>query len=805
MRPSHHTHTVSSHLVSPTDDQPQHSLSPLPHCPPLQTISPIQHFQEYLKSYYSHQMDPEATWPPSPSKVYINLAIIDREEMSKKQLDQLMLATLYKGVDIILKSKGPVKMEQILDTRPGTKQHCVLVEGAPGIGKTTLAWEICKRWAMGKFFNQYTLVLLLRLRNGQVQTVKTIRDVILLFPMEEYLEDIVQYLKRADVLIIMEGLDELPKQLLSQPSIFTRLLAGTELPKATILVTSRPSATAQLWKTWKERISKHVEITGFTEDNIMEYAVSILGQQELSNFNTYISTTPSIKQMMYVPLHSGIVVELYRMCKDSDKSLPTSKTALYTQLVQTILARYLTKHPTYKNDEIDIDDFTDLPDDICPLFRGLTELAYENVTRQQLIIKAKDKPIQHLGLMHAVVQQLPNKHKSQHTYTFLHLSIQEYLGAVYMSQMETSTQERLVESMFSEQHLRNMAMFLAATTKSKGNNWEIIKQITQSECKENNGTLTVSRYAIQMVFESEDVSLLEGHSHYTYELGEFSPLFDFTALGYCIATSNYKWKLQLGAAFQEMETTSGVDLLLHALHHHSSNRYTIESIECWYQDPEVAQRLLTGLPHHTLPLIETLVLGSITPLRLALPQCLPELVHKMDRLCELVLHYATAATLADTLQALATAPTCTLETLNLVASQFSPPAMQALHCALLRHSKSMTELMLWSYDITDEQACLLATALNGLPELREVDLSYNAFGDKGAVAIATSLNRLPQLRKVDLSYNAFGDEGAVAIATSLNRLPQLRKVNLSNFNITGRGRKALENWGKNNTQVELHY
>ena len=754
-------------------------------------------------------MDPEATWPPSPSKEYINLAIIDREETSTKELHQLMLETLYRGVDTILETKAPVKIESLMDTQPGTKLRCVLVEGAPGIGKTTLAWEICKRWTMG-FFNQYTLVLLLPLRNGQVQTAKTIKDVILLSPMEKYLEDIVQYLKRADVLIILEGLDELPKELLSQPSIFARLLEGKELPNATILVTSRPSATAQLWKTWNKKTSKHVEITGFTEDNITAYVASILSPLELSKFDTYISTAHSIKQMMYVPLHSGIVVELYRMCKDSDKSLPTSKTALYTQLVHTILARHLTKHPTYKNDEIDIDDFTDLPDDICPLFRDLTELAYENVTRQQLIIKAKDKPIQHLGLMHAVVQQLPNKHKSQHTYTFLHLSIQEYLGAIHMSRMETSTQEQLVESMFSKQHLRNMVMFLAAITKSKGNNWEIIKQITQSECmKEKDGTLTLSRYAIQMVFESEDVSLLEGHSHYLYKLNYSSPLFDFTALGYCIATSNYKWKLQLGTLSQEIETTSGVDLLLHALHHHSSNRYTIESIECYYKDPEIVQRLLAGLSHHTLPHIEALVLGrsltGLLTLHGPLPQCLPALVHKMDRLCVLKLRCATAATLPDTLQALATAPTCTLETLDPWGSQFSPLAMQALHRALLRHSKSMTELVLWCCNITDEQACLLATALNGLIKLREMNLRSNSFRDKGAVAIVTSLNGLSELRDLNLSYNAVGDEGAVAIATSLNRLPQLRKVDLSGNKVTGRGRKALENWGKNNTQVELHY
>ena len=619
-----------------------------------------------------------------------------------------------------------------------------------------------------------------------VQTAETLKGLVL-YPCEERLDDITQYLKDtggSNTLIILEGLDELPQHLLTRPSIFTGLLAGTELPNATIVVTSRPSATAQLWKQWKQRISKHVEITGFTEENVTAYAASILGPHQLPDFNTYISTAHSIKQMMYIPLHSGIVVELYRMRRNTDKPLPTTKTALYTNLMRTILTRHLAKHPKYKDDEIDVEEFADLPDDIKPVFMRLTELAYESVTRQQLIIKDKDKTIQHFGYMHAIIEQVPNKRKLQHSYTFLHLSVQEYLGAVYMSLMDTSTQERLVESMCRKHHVtvKNMVMFLAAITKFKGRNWEIIQRITQNDCeKENDGTLALSRYAIQMVFESEDVSLLEGHSRYLYKLDNSSPLFDFTVLGYCIATSSYKWKLQLGTIYREIETTSGVDLLLHALHHHSGNKYTIESIECRYKDPEVAQRLLVGLPHHTLPLIERLVLLTghvIVRLvgHLLLPQCLPELVHKMDRLCVLVLRYATAATLADTLQALATAPTCTLETLDLWASQFSPPAMQALHWALLRHSKSMTELVLRGCDITDEQACLLATALNGLTKLREVDLSHNAFGDEGAVAITTSLNKLPQLRKVGLTSNQ----------------------------VTGRGRKTLENC-KNNTQVELLY
>ena len=265
-----------------------------------------------------------------------------------------MLATLNKGVDTILETKAPVEIEQLMNTKPGKKQQCVLVEGAPGVGKTTLSWEICKRWAEGNLLQQYSLILLLRLRDDTVQNAETVKDLVL-YPFEERLESITQYLKDTGgthTLILLEGLDELPQYLLTKHSIFTRLLAGTDLPNATILVTSRPAATVHLWKKWKERITRHIEVLGFTEENINAYVVSILHPQQLPDFNTYLCTAPSIRQLMYIPLHSGIVVELYRMHRHSDKPLPTNKAALYTALIQIILTRYLAKHPTYKDYDI---------------------------------------------------------------------------------------------------------------------------------------------------------------------------------------------------------------------------------------------------------------------------------------------------------------------------------------------------------------------------------------------------------------------------------------------------------------------
>ena len=730
------------HSYSTTTKRQEPSSPPSsPYCPLLQPRSPEWYFNQYLVKFYSSPKDPVATWPPSPSEKFINLAAISREKVTTEELHKFMLATLNKGVDTILQTKAPVSIEQLLNTKPGLKQKCVLVEGAPGVGKTTLSWEVCKRWAVGNLFEKYSLLLLLRLRDERVQNAVALRDLVL-YPHEEELEGITQYLKSTNgthTLILLEGLDELPQDLLTRPtgSIFTSLLAGEVLPDATILVTSRPSATAQLWKKWNQRITRHVEILGFTEDNITAYVASILDRQQLPAFNTYLCTAPSIRQLMYIPLHSGIIVELYRMRKNSDKPLPTNKTALYKALVDTILTRHLANHPTYKNKDIDIDEFTDLPDDIYHTFKDITKLAYESVSRQQLIFKDHDKPVQHLGLMDVVAELFPNRRNVTFSFNFLHLSIQEYLGAVYVSLMDTSTQEQLLGNMCSKKYLQNMAMFLAGITKFKDMNPELVERALQSECKvdEWDGTLTLSRYCLELAFETENASLLRGYSHYTYKLDKYSPLFDFTALGYFMASSTDTWTLQLGEGRGGyMQTTSGVNLLVQALQHHRGSSYTVDTIKCYHKEPEIAQQLLEGLPRHTLPRVKTLELYSEA--LQSLPACLPEVISTMHRLRTLRLWRATSPTLADTLHAIPTAPTCTLEELNLSYSRFSPPAMTALS-ALLEHSMSLDTLELLDCDLTDDLASLLAIGLHHpLPELRGVWLQGNPLLREGGRGLA---------------------------------------------------------------------
>ena len=743
---------------SPPTDLPDPSPQPPPWCPPLQPQSAVWHFNAYLKSIYNSTTDPVDTWPPSPSEKFINLAVITREKADSKKQHAFMLASLHGGVDVILEIKAPVTTEKLLDMPTGKKLKCVLIEGAPGVGKSTFSWEICRRWAEGIIFQQFSLVLLLRLRDETVQNAQTIKDLVL-YTVEERLESISQYLKDTcgkHTLLILEGLDELPKHLLTQPSIFTRLLDGTELPDAVILVTSRPSATPQLWKNWKKQISKHIEILGFTDKNIKDYVASILDQEEIPAFHTYLSTAPSIRQLMYIPLHSGIAIELYRMSLDADRPLPTTKTELYTALVQIILTRYLAKHDKYKDHEIEVKEFTDLPPDISPLFRELTQLAYDSLSQQQLIFKDKDRPIEHLGFMDVVAELFPFGRKVKFSYNFLHLSLQEYLAAVHVSLMDTGTQEGLLETLFQEPHLNNMGTFIAAITHFEGMDREVVKKAIQTKCEVVSdedevltllgvsGSLQLSSYVLQLVYEAKDLSLLEGHPDYLYKLSDYSPLVEFTALGYCMANGSHKWTLALGNEEQYVQSTQGIDQLVHALSDNTSPSYTIHTITCCYEETEIPQRLLTVLPQQILQCMHTLTLYSKTPQ--PLPQCLPQLVHKMNTLCILMLENATADSLTTTLQAVST---CNLQLLGLQGCQLTLTGLQAFCSALLRSNNTIEVVMLERCGISDELVLCLAKALPSLNKLRVLNLDDNDIGDEGRAAFEEYEETNEQ---VELSY-----------------------------------------------------
>ena len=159
-------------------------------------------------------------------------------------------------------------LEDVFVSDSKSPLKCILVEGPPGIGKSTFAWELCHKWDELETMQQYSLVVLLKLREKHIQNCKNLSEV-LNHPTDPTLGRAVVdgILEGEGVLLILDGLDEFPSTLLKEDNCLIRqLISGSCLPKATVVVTSRPSARMS-FELCQPQVSKYIEIVGFTEED----------------------------------------------------------------------------------------------------------------------------------------------------------------------------------------------------------------------------------------------------------------------------------------------------------------------------------------------------------------------------------------------------------------------------------------------------------------------------------------------------------------------------------------------------------
>ena len=72
--------------------------------------------------------------------------------MTQKEADEFTRAMVEDGnVNVIMRKKTPIEFNDIVLDLPDTAfEKVILVEGAPGVGKSTFAWEFCRKWERGE-------------------------------------------------------------------------------------------------------------------------------------------------------------------------------------------------------------------------------------------------------------------------------------------------------------------------------------------------------------------------------------------------------------------------------------------------------------------------------------------------------------------------------------------------------------------------------------------------------------------------------------------------------------------------------
>ena len=414
----------------------------------VSTSPAVDMYAKYLKGYYeSCDVAKEDTkWPPTPTVRYVNLVYISRSQVTRHEIEEFTRAAVLGKIENIVRVRKPLSFEEVACKLPnGSLPRIVLVEGAPGVGKTTFVWEACRKWANGEILQQYSLVVVLRLRDKRIREANVLSD-LFYHSNKALLQSVVQDIENSlgtNLLLILEGLDELPKELREQSSIFLDLMHGRLLPKATILISTRPWASQYLHEHCSHRIDQHVEILGFTKEQVDCYLKSVIGSdsESLADINKYLTRYPQIHAAMRIPLNAAIVVCVYNESRTGKCILPQTMTELYTALTQTLLLRYIHEHPTQDRNE-QLHSFTHfcVPPDVSKNFHKLCKIAYEGIKNdQQLIYSDLPTDLDTLGFMQSVPELYVSKglHVS---HNFLHLTIQEYLAAVYITSQSPDEQ-----------------------------------------------------------------------------------------------------------------------------------------------------------------------------------------------------------------------------------------------------------------------------------------------------------------------------------------------------------------------------
>ena len=277
-----------------------------------------------------------------------------------------------------------------LDSIVTPDSRFVLVEGDAGMGKSTLCWELCRKWDDLKSLQHYKIVVLQKLREMRLQKATTLIE-IFHHDNPALSKGVVDEMYRCEgegVLLILDGFDEMPDKLIrDKESLIMRVISGACLPKATRLVTSRPSAC-------KEQVFpqeyRHIKTCGFTDESIEQFSEKAFARNSevLEHFNKFILSNPIIKSMMYIPVNCAILAQVYKDIMKSTMPMPKTMTQLYTTLVLVLIRRHMIERGEWDKDQRVPDDLYGLPGEVTAALKRISELAYRGLFREAVTMES---------------------------------------------------------------------------------------------------------------------------------------------------------------------------------------------------------------------------------------------------------------------------------------------------------------------------------------------------------------------------------------------------------------------------------
>ena len=418
----------------------------------------------------------EEDWFSEPEH-FTSVALIHQKKHKTKR-DIIEFANMHLKGDFIKSGKITTNIADIFALAECTgRPYTLLIEGAPGIGKTVLSKEIVFQWANGNLLKNERLVFLIYFRDPKIRKINNFESLIEYISYSLISKSIEQYIGSVsgkDVTLVFDGYDEYP-DMLREDSYLSDVINRKifELQSCNIVITSRPSASGCL----HNKVDLRVEILGFTKEHRKSYIVHALkdNPNAIQDLLEYLESNYSVDAYCHVPLSMAILVFLFKESDYDKNELPMTQTAINYKFVRIIICRFIKK---FQKKPITISKFSEVPTPYKQILLEISKLAFKALQEDNIVLSAieirdfcpsllKDSKYRNgLDLLKAVeffnLDQVDDL-----SFNFLHFSVQELLAAYHISLMSENNQIKLLKETFWKSRYFNTWIMYVALTKDQ--------------------------------------------------------------------------------------------------------------------------------------------------------------------------------------------------------------------------------------------------------------------------------------------------------------------------------------------------
>ena len=706
------------------------------------------------------------------------------------------------------------------------KPRKVLIEGDPGMGKTTYSQKLAYDWANKQHewdasFPAIEVLLLLRCNDIKSSIWEAIDEQILSEDIDEKAkETFFKYIKenQSKVLLLLDGLDEADPR---ERDIYLSLLTCKLLPDCHVVITSRHEVG--------KKVSRYCdnlwEIVGFTEEDSKSFIRKYFqGKEHLAE--RFIER--QVKHWYADPLYRNFrglsdlaknPLNLTLLCcifEDSQEVYSESTiTRLYIEIVLLVLRGYEEKNGLESNND----------QDLISVYREKLKLLGRfslNSLHERKWYFEKEKDIDNFGFLS--FQQGGTRSKPCTRCVFSHKSFQEFFAGFYLAFQVIDGQIDFADVLTDERYLKELKevfLFMSGIIAFKRE--EIVESILICMAKHISGLFRrsdqkVKSYmalACECVFECDYSSLVKWKwkdrerslTCFEYTFGTHLDMSSLTEVDLSSAEIENVGAVVISVVLEKNSSLTHLDLSFNGIDE------DVASSLSWYSSLTFLNLEGNSIGDSGASSLSNALKAksSLTDLNLsdnrigdAGASFLSQALKANSSLTNLNLSINSigdtgASSLSEALKA-----NSSLTNLNLSLTSIGDAGASSLSKALKENS-SLTGLNLLDIRIGDAGASSLSDALTANSSLTDLNLGLNSIGNAGASFLSKALKANSSLTGLNLRHNNIGNAGASSLFEALKATSSLNKLDSTDNSVSAVGAASFKEASKINKKVNVRF